>query len=576
MKLALFLTVILPVLAGIGLIVGIWFLYVIKFRTVTAKPNQALLITGKNLGSPDNDPTVVKNAKGNYVKIIRGGYFRLKFQQNVDKIDLNSFQLHIKVEGITVKGSDVIDAEAVVQISVGDTNEHILNYTEQFLGKSQENIRQEVKEILIPHFRAILTPLSVFDINYTRESVNKKVSDIAKADLSLLGFKISSFGLGSLSDSDSNYGYLATVERKRKAEMSKEAEIVEAEAEKEKRIKKAEAERLATETENIQAIEIAESIKERELRESKIKKEIDKTKAEAEAVYELEKAIQSKTIELEETEVAKIKRNGERQLSLIQAEEQREVAMKQAQQKLEEETKLQETLKIKAQSESEIKRIQANMEKEVSLTIAKSEAEVSSEKAKALSQKIRLESEADAKRLEDIGRVEAHNILEKGKAEAEAERLLAVAKLTAKDIHLQELAIKTAPQIAQAIATSIGAIQEVKVFSTGEGSDGVTSSMTSSLASGVGTTYELLKDLTGIDMSEIALNKSKQHQVVINQETKDLSDVQNVVVETNDVKPENLDELENTPLSTDVEAIIPENHSEDTKEDTKADIKEDI
>lgn len=581
------LAVILPIVFILVFFGALYGFYVIKFRTKTATPNQALLVTGRNLGEVDKDPTVVKNSKGNYVKVVRGGVVRLKFQQFADKINLNSFQLSIGVEGIMVKGKDVINAEAKVQISVGDTNEHVLNYAEQFLGKSDSQIQKEIEEIITTHFRAILTTLTVEEINSNREQFNTKVSEIAKNDLDGLGFKISSFGLGRLEDSDKEGGYLSNSERQRKATMRKEAEIVESEAERETRIRKAEDEKLAKEMENQRAIEIAESNKLKAIEEAEIKKQVDKVQAEANAVKELEYAEQQKVIVEKLNEVELLKREGERKLAMVSAEEAKEVALKQADQRLAEEEKRQEQLRLETEKKAEMDKIRAVTKAEVEKTEADAQASVKireaeakaqihktdaealaiakernaqaiskekelevlieakklSEVGKAQAESIEaigraealtkeLESQVEAKRVTEIGRAEADTMAAKGRAEAETKDLMAEALLKIKDIHLRELEIKTAPLVASEIAKAIGAIGDVKIISTGgsEGQDVLTGSVGSSMLNNMALTNEILANFTHV--GELAVNNSKKGQVHVN----NYSDSKEAQVDTDSVE----------------------------------------
>lgn len=509
--------VILPLLILAGIAYGVYFFYVVKFRTKRATPNQALLITGRNLGDPAKDPTIVKNEKGNYVKIVRGGNVRLKFQQYADKIDLNSFQIDISVNGIMVKGDDKIDAEAVVQIAIGDTNEHVLRYAEQFLGKDQNQIISEVRKMITTHFRSILTTLTVEAINADREKFNESVAAIASKDLDNWGFKLLGFGLGELRDSDKAGGYLSNSERIRKAEMNKQAENAESEAEREIRIRKAEDEKQAKEIENQRAIEIAESNKIREIQEAEIQKQTDKAKAEAEVVYELEKASQMKKVVLEQNEIERLKREGERQVALVKAEEDRLLAEKMAEKRLIEEQNSKATEKIRTEAEAEREKIRAEADAEVVKKKAEAEAQVELERARAEKEKQEMLYQTEADRLLKIGQAEAESIRLKGEAEANAQKALAEAKLIAKDIHLQELAIQLTPQIAESIAMALGSIGEIKIYSTNGSGDqeGVTDNITSSLVNNIGATYDIIRETTGLDLTKIAENKSNQPQVVI-------------------------------------------------------------
>lgn len=504
-----FIGIAIPIVIVTLIVVGIYTIYKVKFRTEVAKTNEVILVTGRKLGTPETDKSVVLNEKGNHVKIVRGGIVVLKFLQKPERINLNSFQLNLSVTDIKVQNSDTIDAEATVQISIGDTHEHILAYSEQFSGKKDTQIREEVQAIITTHLRAVLTRLTVEEINSDRKTLNDSISEIAKSDLESLGFMVRSFGLGSVVDSVKEGGYLYNMERKRKAVMISEAEVIESENIKKTRVRKAQDEKEAKEVENAQAIEIANSNKERELRESEIKKEIDKTRAESETAYELEKASQNKQIELENNEVEKVRRVGAKQFAMIKAEEEKEVALKLAEQRVEEESKIQAQATYKAEAEAHIKRVNAESLAEVEITVAKAQAE-----------KLKLEAEAQAEQVKAQGKAEAEKILDIGKAKAEAERLSAEAKLVAKDIILSEIALKQAPEMAMAIANALGSIDKVSIFSEGgNNGEGVTGGITNSLSSNVAKTYEMLKDVTGVDLSEVILNKSKENQVTINHET---------------------------------------------------------
>ncbi|WP_307189790.1 hypothetical protein [Geomicrobium sp. JCM 19037] len=68
-----FIFIILGVVAALVLIFGlIGFIYV-KRRYKTATSNEALIITGPNLGDPEKDNRIFQDDNGRSMKIIRGG-----------------------------------------------------------------------------------------------------------------------------------------------------------------------------------------------------------------------------------------------------------------------------------------------------------------------------------------------------------------------------------------------------------------------------------------------------------------------------------------------------------------------
>lgn len=538
------LMVILPILLAVVVLAvigyGIYFFYIVKFRTVRATPNQVLLITGRNLGDMEKDKTIVQNEKGNYVKILRGGMHRLKFQQYADKIDLTSFQINLAAKGVLVKGDDSLDVWASANIGIGDTNNHVINFAEQFMKKPHEQIVAELKVMLDAHLRATLTTMEVPEINSNRAAFITAVTKVAKADLDKWGFKLNGeIGLGELKDSDQETGYLSNIERKRKASMLREAEIKESAERTATRLQLAKDEQEAKQVENEKAIELANSEKDRVLEESRIKQETDKAKAIAESAYELEKAKREKEVVEEQNRIEILRRQGTRELSLVNAQEEKELAEKLAEKRVIEEESSKHTEQIRIQAQADRAKLKADSDAEVARTNADAEKAVELAKAEAETGKQRLVNEVEASKVKQFGQAEADAARAKGeadadsirlrgqaeadseKARAEAEKELAQAKLIAKDIILQEQAIQVAPQVAAAIATALGSIGDVKVYNTGNSNEGITSAVTNSLIANVGATYDIIRETTGVDLAELAKNKSNQPHVVIEQPKQD-------------------------------------------------------
>lgn len=94
----------------------------------------------------------------------------------------------------TSQGVPVV-ADAIASVKIADSLHGIANYAEQFLGKKEGEIEQEVSKVLGTNLRAILSKLSVEAINNDRESFSHQVQDIAQVELDNMGFTITSFGL---------------------------------------------------------------------------------------------------------------------------------------------------------------------------------------------------------------------------------------------------------------------------------------------------------------------------------------------------------------------------------------------
>ncbi len=451
-----FIAILIPLLI-VAALSGIGYFFWVKIRYRTARSNQALIITGPKLGDPEKETNIFTDQEGRSMKIIRGGGYRLRRFQTATPVNLTSFQLKLSTPRVYTNGGVPIVADAVAMVKVADTLNGIANYAEQFLGKEQEEIEAEIIEVLGSNLRAILSKMTVEDINSDREKFNHDVSEVAQKQLDLMGFKITSLGLTDLRDADEENGYLKNLGRPRIAEVRKLAEIAEANSERETRIHKAQTDQEAKEEEYKRQIAIAESKKEKDIKDAAFKEETERARAKSEQSYELEKAKLAKEVKEEE-------------LTLKFLERERAV-------KLEEE-------------ESKVRRTKAD-----------AEYYETTRKAEAEARKAEIDGEAKARIRREEGSAEADVIRERGKAEAEARKLLAEAMEKHGDVIITEKLIEMLPVFAEKIAQPLTNIDSVKIIDSGNG-QGV-SSFGKSITKTMVDIQEPLKEMTGIDMGDL-------------------------------------------------------------------------
>ncbi|HSI66071.1 MAG TPA: flotillin family protein [Planococcus sp. (in: firmicutes)] len=450
----------LSVIVIIASIAGVVYFLWVRYRYRTAKSNEALIITGPKLGDPEKDRNIFSDDEGRSMKIIRGGGYRLRRFQTSTPVRLTSFQLKLSTPRVyTIAGVPIV-ADAVAMVKVADTLNGIANYAEQFLGKEQEEIETEIIEVLGSNLRAILSKMTVEDINGDREKFNTDVQEIAQKQLDLMGFKITSLGLTDLRDADATNGYLENLGRPRIAEVRKLAEIAEANTERETRIHKAQTDQEAKEEEYLRQIAIAGSRKDKDIQDAAFKEETERARAKSEQSYELEKVKLAKEIQDEE-------------LNLRFMERERDVQLE------EEESKVRKT------------KADANYYE----TTRSAEAEA---------RKAVIDGEARAKIERDQGAAEADVIRERGKAEAESRKLLAEAMEKHGDVIITEKLIEMLPIFAEKIAMPLSNIESVKIIDSGNG-QGIPS-FGKSITKTMVDMQEPLKEMTGIDIG--ALMKS--------------------------------------------------------------------
>lgn len=449
---AIILSVLFPVMALALIVGGGVAFYIFKFRYKTVTSDRALIITGPNLNKSKDKSGIFEDANGRSMRIIRGGGVRLRMFQTSTPVPLNSFQMELETPKTLTKGGVPVVAYAIASVKVSDVLEGIATYAEQFLGKKPAEIQKEVSNVLGTNLRAILSKLTVEEINENFEEFNSKVQEIAQKELNNMGFTITSFGLDRLRDADENNGYLENLGRARIAEVRKEAEIAESNADKETRMHKARNDQEAQFEENARQIEIAESQKERDLKAAKIKEETERARAKAEQSYLLEKAKLAQEIKEEEMKVIMIETSRNAELEL----------------------EVQKRRKALADTESyEVKK--------------------------------RAEAEAEKERI--AGETQAEVTLAQGKAEAESKRLMAEALEKYGEAAVLEMLIKVLPEYAREIAAPLSNIQEMKIIDMGgsEGKGGanrITQNVTNTM---VGL-QESLKATTGLDIVELIHN----------------------------------------------------------------------
>lgn len=479
----------------VALFVGLIAFAVYKYRYRTAKSNQALIITGPNLGNPDKEKNIFTDEEGRSIKIIRGGGHLLKMNQTSTPVDLRSFQLKLTTPRVFTQGGVPIIADAVASVTVSDTLKGIAIYAEQFLGKKPNEIEEEIGEVLSANLRAILSKLTVEEINEDREQFNKDVTDVAQKQLTEMGFKITALGLQDLRDADPKNGYLENLGRPLIAEARKKAETAEAESDMEIRINKANTDKQAQEEEIKRQMEIAESQKDKDLKEAQISEETGRARAKSEQAYELERTKLAKQVQEENLKLLAQKK--EEELRIQQLERERQV-------KLEEE-------------QSKIR--QAKADADFYETTKKAEAEA---------RKAEIDGLAQAKIKRETGLAEAEVIRKRGEAEAESKRLLAEAIAKHGEVVIIEKVIEMLPLYAREIAAPLANIESVKIIDTGGNGDGV-ASFAGSLTKTMAQIQEPLKEMTGLDISKMLtdlVNRGNTHTVVIPEVVKETKEVQ--------------------------------------------------
>ncbi|MFI3620697.1 flotillin family protein [Vagococcus fluvialis] len=458
------------VLVGIILLM-LLVVFVSKYQT--AKPDEALIISGSYLGTKN----VHKDDSGNKLKIVRGGgAFVLPVFQRSNRLSLLSSKLDVSTPEVYTEQGVPVMADGTSIIKIGSSVEEIATAAEQFLGKTREELENEAREVLEGHLRSILGSMTVEEIYQNRDKFSQSVQEVASVDLAKMGLIIVSFTIKDVRDKN---GYLDSLGKPRIAQVKRDAEIAEAEALKETRIKKAQAEKESQEAELGRQTEIAEATKEKELKLAAYKEEQDIAKAKADQAYNLESAVAQQKVVAQEMEVKVIER--QKQIEL----EEKEITRREKQYDSE--------VKKKADADRYAK------EQEALAMKAKEVAEAEAEKFR-----VEAMAEANAAQVRMDGHAKADAILAQGQAQAEAKEKIAEAFKQYGEAAVLSMVLDMLPDLVKEASQPLGNIEKITVVDTGQGGkDSGANKITNYATNLLASSQETLKETTGLDVKDL-------------------------------------------------------------------------
>jgi len=415
----------------------------------TCGPNEAMVVSGCGHDRP--------------LLISGGRVFVWSGLQKVQKISLNVMTLNVESQRVYTLQGVPISVTGIAQVKVQGQNEEMLHAAcQQFLGKSEEEIRKIALETLEGHQRAIMGTMTVEEIYQDRKKFSKSVFEVASSDLVNMGISVISYTLKDIRDEE---GYLKALGQRRVAEVQTEARIGQAIATMHSGIKEAQAEEVRIKAEYDNKTEVARSQRDYQLKKSTYDIEVNTKSATSKLAYDLQAAITKQQIKEEEMQIKVIERA--------------------------------QAINVQMQ---EIRR----REKELDATVRKpAEAEkFKVEKiAEANRNRVILEAEAESESIRIRGEAEAFAIEAKAKAEAEQMSKKADAWRDYQEAAMVDMLLETLPKVAAEIAAPLAKCKKVTMISSGSKDVGA-AKITGELLDIVIRMPQAMEQLTGVDITK--------------------------------------------------------------------------
>ena len=446
----------------------------IALSYVKAPPSYAFIISGLS-----REPRV----------LIGSGGFRIPFLERLDKVYLGQITVDIKTEE-SVPTNDFInvDVDAVAKIRVTPTSEGTRLAAKNFLNMTPAEIAQQLQDSLQGNMREIIGTLDLRSLNTDRDGFSDQVMMKASPDMSKLGIEVISCNIQNVTDKE---GLIHDLGADNTAKIKKDASINRANAERDVKIQVAHADKEANDARVDADTAIAIKNNDLALKRAALKQQADTAQADADAAYAIQQQEQQKTINIKTVE-AQIERTRREQ---ILSREQIEIRQNQL------------SAEVEKKADADKYQIQKNAEADLEQRKRVAEAQRYESEQRALAQNAasdatRYQLEQEAQGIKAKGEAEAYAILKKGEAEAMAMDKKAEAYKKYNNAAIAQMMIEVLPQIVENVAKPISAIKDVKIYSGGEGQNGI-STLSGNVPVAIKQAFDVLQSATGVDMADI-------------------------------------------------------------------------
>jgi flotillin len=455
----------------------------VRSLIVIVPPNKAAIITGRR--------STIGEAERSY-RCLRGGRaLRIPIIEKVDYISLATIPLEVTVQNAYSKGNIPLSVQAVANIKIAwDPPQAFDNAIERHLPFNREAVEQQAKETLAANLRGVLATMTPEDVNENRIKFAEELQNEAHDDMFKLGLTIDTIRIQNVSD---EVDYLASVGRRKTAEVVRDAEIAEAQTRAETEERSAEADRQA----RIARAEADAQAKEREA-EAEQRARIAQANADAEAKEQEAAATRRARVaeadadaEAREREAESVRRAevAKAQADLAVAEERNRLRVKQAE-----------------FDEEAMSREKTAQERAL---LAEERARLETQRQRAETEQARLDADvirparAQREAAEERAKAEAAPIMERGRAEAEVLELLTRRIQDGGEHAVTTLVLEKLPEL---LRTSVDATKDISVdrlFVMDQGDGSALGNATNQRLRAAAALLEQVTGYTGLSLADL-------------------------------------------------------------------------
>lgn len=405
----------------------------------------AIFMAGIVSASP-GEVKVISGRRG--IRVLQGKTgWRVPFIERVDSMTASMVSIDVKTNGSTPTNDFInVQAEAEVKVRIGlDRKELFEVAARNFLGRTDIEIADSVRETLEGHLRSIIGEMELKAIVQDRQQLANKVQENATNDLEEMGLEIVAFNIQTVRD---DKGVIDNLGADNTEKIRQEAATAKAIATQKIEEQQASSEKLANDARVAADKEIAKRQNELEISKSQLKAEAEKERAIAEAAFETEFENQRSRTEAARANANIVRQEKEAQVKAKEVEVRKQTLV----------AEVEETANTERRAREQ--RAQA----ELFESMKKSEAEAYRRQQEA--EVLKMTAEAEAYRRQQ----EAEAVRLKLEAEADGLDKKAEAMLKMKDAAVIEMLVNVLPEVARAVSEPLNNIDSITMY--GEGNTG--------------------------------------------------------------------------------------------------------
>ena len=295
---------------GVATVVIIMLIVAILSRYRKCPSDKVLVIYGK-VGAD-------KNGQARSAKCIHGGAaFIVPIIQSYQYMDLTPISINVDLRNALSKQNIRVDVPSRFTVGISTEPGIMQNAAERLLGLKMNEIQELAKDIILGQLRLVIATMEIEEINSDRDKFLISVSNNVEIELKKIGLRLINVNVTDINDES---GYIEALgkeaaakaindAKKSVAEKDKDGEIGQANA---RREKEAEALKIATAAEQVQAAKAKEEAYVAQKEAEQTRAELERATQQADIIIKAQIAKEQAEIEAEaEAEVARRKARGE-------------------------------------------------------------------------------------------------------------------------------------------------------------------------------------------------------------------------------------------------------------------------